>query len=128
MVFITGLMLAVAAFALGIAGAAVPLFGELRDHGSGPPAWSGIGLLTLIAAGFAAAGKRAGWWLLMAISAVMAVSVFLTFRQHDWRQLLHLPATAAASTVTGLLAAAAMLPPLLILIMTRKALVLRADA
>jgi hypothetical protein len=128
MVFITGLILAVAAFALGIAGAAVPLFGELRDHGSGAQAWSGIGLLTVIAAGFAAAGKRAGWWLLLVISAAMAVSLFLTCRQHDWRQLFHLPATAAASTVTGLLAAAAMFPPILILFMTRKALALRAEA
>jgi hypothetical protein len=52
----------------------------------------------------------------------MAVSLFLTFRQHDWRALFHLPAAATATAITGVLAAASMLPPLLILFITRKAL------
>jgi hypothetical protein len=121
MVFFTGLILAAGAFTLSIAGAAVPLFGELRDDGGGAQAWAGLGLVISLAALFAAAGKRAGWWLLFLLSAALAVTLFLTFQRYDWHLLLHLPASAPSSTVTGVMSALALLPAILILLMTRRA-------
>ncbi|HWB03089.1 MAG TPA: hypothetical protein VG796_08710 [Verrucomicrobiales bacterium] len=121
MVFVTGIMLAAAAFTLSVAGAAIPLFGEIRDDGSGAQAWAGLGVILCLATGFVAAGKRAGWWMLLVFSAVMAAALYLTFSRHDWHLMAGLPASSAANPVTGIMAASVLLPAIVILFMTRGA-------
>lgn len=120
MVFITGILVTVAALTLSIAGAGVPLFGEIRNGDTGALAWAGFGIAAAIAAGFAAAGKRTGWWLLLLLSCTASVALFLTCRQHDWHQLFQLPGPVTGSIPGGIMAASPLFPAILILLMTRR--------
>lgn len=120
MVFVTGLFLAVACFTLGIAHSGMPFFGEIGDGATGIQAWAAAGIVSAVAAAFASAGKRSGWWILFILSSILALSLFFTCQRHDWRTLAQLPASPAGSIIGGIIAAAAMLPVILILLMTRR--------
>lgn len=125
MVFISGAMLAAAVFALSIAQSAFPAFGHLND-GSG--AWAGIGLAAAAAGGLAAAGHKAGWWLLTGLTCALAAAIFLTCRQHAWQEIFGLTAVEPPTTGSAILAAAVLLPLLLIVLMTRRAFAHQAAA
>ncbi len=127
MVFVTGVLLAVACLTLSIAHTGMPFFGEIGDGPTGIQAWAAAGVISAVAAAFAAAGKRAGWWILLILSSVLALSLFFTCQRHDWRTLAQLPASPGGSVIGGIIAASAMLPAILILLMTRRALAHRVD-
>jgi hypothetical protein len=115
MVFVSATLLAVAAFTLSLANAA---FRRLIE---GNGAWAGAGLAALAAAGLAASGRRAGWWLLAGLALALTAAVFLTFRTHAWRELFNLSATVPPDGTGAALAAATLSPLVVIVLMTRRA-------
>lgn len=122
MVYCTGLFLALAALALAVSRAGMPLFGQFQEAGT--LAWAGVGTAAATAAILTGLGRRAGWWMLLALSMAVTVSLFLTFREHHWHRMFHLPVPGgvdSGSIAGGVLAATAMLPALIILLMTRRA-------
>lgn len=118
MVFVCAVLLSSVALAMALAGAAFPAFGRLID---GTGAWAGTGVAALAAAGLAASGRRAGWWLLALLAAALPAAVFLTCREHAWREIFGLAATAPPNTPGAVLAAAALSPLAVIVLMTRRA-------
>ena len=122
MVFITGVLLAIGCFTLSAAHAGMPVFGEIGDGRTGIQAWTATGIIAAVGAALTAAGKRSGWWTLLSLSGLLAISLFLTCQRHDWHTLAQLPAEPSGSLAGGIFAASAMLPAILILLMTRRAL------
>lgn len=122
MVFITGVLLAIGCFTLAAAHSGMPVFGEIGDGRTGIQAWTATGIIAAVGAALTAAGKRSGWWTLLSLSSLLAVSLFLTCQGHDWHTLAQLPAAPSGSLAGGIFAASAMLPAILILLMTRRAL------
>jgi hypothetical protein len=120
MVFITGLGMAAAYFALAVSRTQTPAFGPALSDGAAVLTWSLAGAGAVAGAVLAAMGRRAGWSLLTVLTAVTTVSLFLTCQRTGWRALLHLPASEGG-TAEALMAAAVTLPPLLVLLMTRRA-------
>lgn len=121
MVFLTGFALAVICFALGLAKVLAPLFGDAAAADVSVQVWTGTGAAFGIAALLSAAGKRAGWWLLLLLCLALGTSLYLTCVRHDWHTLIQLPGAGAGSVAGGVLAAAGLLPAVLILLMTRRA-------
>lgn len=118
MVFSGGLLLAAVAFSMSLAHYAFPALGNLI---AGTGAWAGVGLAALAAAGLAAAGHHAGWWLLTALTTLLATSVFLTCRQHGWQEIFGLSASGVPALADAIIAAGALSPLILIVLMTRRA-------
>lgn len=121
MVVLTGLLLCTAASTMWLANARFPLFTEWElKHASN--FWAGTALAGLAGTILTAAGKRAGWALLVLLVLTLGADLYLTCAAQSWQTLFPGQQLAPGTTVGALLAASTMLPPLVILLMMRKSL------